>query len=103
VISAPMTAYAVAPVSTPTTSATIIVSLPAEAKLTIDGNPTTSTSNRRVFVSPELPTGRTFNYTLKAEVSVAGRTEVITKVVSVQAGSETQAQLELPANVASAK
>jgi len=93
-----MAAYAVAPVSTPTTSATIVVSLPAEAKLTIDGNPTTSTSERRVFNSPPLTPGKTYHYTLKAEVAVAGKTEVITKVVDVQAGRETEAKLELPAS-----
>jgi uncharacterized protein (TIGR03000 family) len=99
-----MAMYAIAPVAAPVnTQASIVVSLPAEAKLTIDGNPTTSTSSRRVFVTPELPVGRTFNYTLKAEVAVGGRTEVITKVVTVQAGGETQALLELPASVASAK
>jgi uncharacterized protein (TIGR03000 family) len=77
--------------------ATMVVTLPAEAKLTIDGNPTTSTTARRVFNSPPLTRGKSYHYTLKAEVPVAGKTEVITKVIEVQAGRETEARLELPA------
>ena len=46
--------------------ATIIVSLPADATLTIDDAATVSTSSLRVFTSPILPNGRDFHYTLKA-------------------------------------
>src|SRR5205823_11966785 len=55
--------------------ATIVVTLPTEAKLTVDGNPTTSTSDRRVFVSPALDRGMEYFYTLKAEVVRDGKTE----------------------------
>src|SRR2546427_667750 len=37
--------------------ATIIVSLPADARLLIDGNTTSSTSSRRIFTSPALQPG----------------------------------------------
>src|SRR5437660_8606136 len=48
--------------------ATIVVSLPAEAKLTIDGNATRSTSARRVFTSPALEMGQEYVYSLRAEI-----------------------------------
>jgi uncharacterized protein (TIGR03000 family) len=70
--------------------ATIVVSLPAEAKLSIDDAATTSTSALRTFVSPELPAGRDFNYTLKAEFQHEGKPAVVTKVVGVRAGLETR-------------
>jgi uncharacterized protein (TIGR03000 family) len=69
--------------------ATIIVSLPAEAKLTIDDATTTSTGAVRTFVSPTLNAGRDYNYTLKTEI--AGQT--ISKLVTVRAGEETKVEL----------
>ncbi len=38
--------------------ATLVVSLPEDATLTVDNEPTTSTSAQRVFVSPALEPGR---------------------------------------------
>ncbi len=70
--------------------ATIVVSLPAEAKLSIDNALTTSTSAERVFQSPELPAGRDFSYTLKAEFQFEGKPVVVTKKVSVRAGIESR-------------
>ena len=71
-----------------TGSALIFVSLPADAKLTIDGEATTSTSDRRVFLSSNLPTGQEFHYTLKAEVVVNGKSVEVSKVVTVRAGKK---------------
>ncbi len=79
--------------------ATIIVSLPADARLSIDDAPTTSTSERRVFVSPELNPGRQYHYTLKAEWNRDGKNVVVTKEVAVSAGNQTAVTLEA-ANVA---
>jgi uncharacterized protein (TIGR03000 family) len=76
--------------------ATIIVSLPAEAKLLIDDAPTTSTSDIRVFASPELEQGKDFYYTLKGELSRDGRTFTTSLPVKVRAGEETRVQLEFP-------
>jgi uncharacterized protein (TIGR03000 family) len=74
--------------------ATIVVSLPADARLTIDDLVTTSTSNRRVFVSPTLNTGRDYTYSLKAEFVRDGKNVVITKDVNVRAGAETSVSLD---------
>jgi uncharacterized protein (TIGR03000 family) len=74
--------------------ATIIVSLPAEAKLTIDDAATTSISDRRVFTSPDLPMGREFHYNLKAEYTRDGKPVVISKQITVRAGEETTVTME---------
>ena len=82
------------------TAATIVVSLPADAKLMIDDQPTTSTSDHRVFVSPSLTAGKDFTYTLKAEITVNGKATVVSQVVTVRAGEESQVTLAAPAGVA---
>ena len=82
--------------------ATLIVSLPAEAKLLIDNAVTTSTSTRRVFVSPTLPAGREFTYSLKAEFVKNGKPVVVNQDVIVRAGAEITVTMEEGlANVAS--
>jgi uncharacterized protein (TIGR03000 family) len=83
--------------------ATIVVSLPAEARLLIDDTATTSRSDRRVFVSPELNPGREYHYTLKAEWVRDGKPVVVSKEVAVSAGNETQVsfEAETPAGVVS--
>jgi len=72
-----------------TTRATIVVTLPADAQLTVDGNSTVSNSDRRVFVTPELQTGATFAYTFQVEVVRDGRTMTETQRVVVQGGETT--------------
>jgi uncharacterized protein (TIGR03000 family) len=69
--------------------ATLIVSLPAEAKLTIDDATTTSTGAVRTFVSPNLNAGQEYHYTLKTEI--AGKP--VTKVITVRAGEETRVEM----------
>jgi uncharacterized protein (TIGR03000 family) len=73
--------------------ATLIVSLPADAKLTIDDSPTTSTSAERTFVSPALKPGQDYNYTLKAEMVRDGKTVNVEEKVTVRAGEATRVTL----------
>jgi len=80
--------------------ATLTVSLPADAKLTVDGSPTKSTSNLRTFTTPELNPGRTYSYTLKAEYVKDGQAVSAEKVVYVQAGKETKVSFEGATSVA---
>jgi uncharacterized protein (TIGR03000 family) len=75
-------------------SATIVVNLPADAKLTFDDQPTVSTSARRVFVTPALENGKDCYYTLKGEVIRNGQVRFFTQKVIVRAGQETQVKLE---------
>jgi uncharacterized protein (TIGR03000 family) len=74
--------------------ATLIVSVPADAKVLVDDATTASTSTRRVFVSPTLPAGREFTYTLKAEYTKNGKAVVVTKDINVTAGAEITVTLE---------
>jgi uncharacterized protein (TIGR03000 family) len=74
--------------------ATIIVSLPANATLTIDDAATTSTASPRVFTSPVLPAGKDFHYTLKAQYVRAGQPVVLSREVTVRAGEETRVNLQ---------
>jgi uncharacterized protein (TIGR03000 family) len=83
------------------TEATIVATLPADAKLLIDDQPTVSTSGTRVFITPALDNGRDFHYTLKAEVVREGKTQSVVKEVTVRAGQETRVNIELPVAVAS--
>jgi uncharacterized protein (TIGR03000 family) len=69
--------------------ATILVNLPADARLSVDGVATTSTSERRTFNTPALPVGEQFQYTLRAEILRDGRTIVETQQVNVRGGEET--------------
>ncbi|HEY1859896.1 MAG TPA: TIGR03000 domain-containing protein [Gemmataceae bacterium] len=69
--------------------ATIIVSMPADAKLTIDDAATTSMGAVRTFVSPTLNSGVEYHYTLRTEI--AGKS--IAKQITVRAGEETRIEL----------
>jgi uncharacterized protein (TIGR03000 family) len=88
------------PVQAPDNTAKLYVTLPADAKLTIDGVPTVSTSQSRVFVSPGLTPGKTFHYELKATVVRGGKTETVTKTVAVRAGEDTRVEIAIPDAVA---
>jgi uncharacterized protein (TIGR03000 family) len=73
--------------------ATLIVSLPADAKLVIDETATTSTSAERTFVSPTLNPGVDYSYTLKAEVIREGKKVQAEDKVTVRAGEKTRVTL----------
>jgi uncharacterized protein (TIGR03000 family) len=81
--------------------ATIVVSLPADATLTVDGQATSSTSERRVLFTPAIEPGAEYSYTLRAEVVRAGRTESVVRQVSFRAGQETAVDLTPATSVAS--
>jgi len=77
--------------------ATIVVTLPADARLTVDGTPTTSTGTQRVLVSPTLQPGKGYSYTLQATVTRDGKPVSIEEQVAVRAGQEKRVTLALPA------
>jgi uncharacterized protein (TIGR03000 family) len=72
------------------------VTLPADAKLTIGGRPTVSTSESRLFETPSLTPGKTFYYVLEATVVRDGKTETVTKEVIVRAGEVSRVKIEIP-------
>jgi uncharacterized protein (TIGR03000 family) len=77
--------------------ATLVVSLPADAKLTIDESATQATAAVRTFVTPTLEAGKDFSYSLKAEVVRNGQTLTATQNVTVRAGQVSRITLEIPA------
>jgi uncharacterized protein (TIGR03000 family) len=82
----------------------IVVSLPADATLTIDDKATSSTTETRTFVTPSLEDGKDFSYTLKMQVVRNGKVQTVSQTVAVQAGKESKVSLTLPTeSVAAAK
>ncbi|QEL20394.1 TIGR03000 domain-containing protein [Limnoglobus roseus] len=66
--------------------ATVVVKLPADAKLYAESQLLELTSNERTFYTPELPTGRDYAYSFKIEYTRNGRTVSEAQKVSVTAG-----------------
>lgn len=83
--------------------ATIVVELPADATLTVDGAATASASNVRVLVSPELTYGKVYEYTLAAKVVREGKTVQVEKNVVVRAGEESRVSMTLPVATVAAR
>lgn len=69
----------------------VVVELPSDAKLFVDGVATESTGSRRVFSTPELTMGTSYYYDLK--VVNADNTVRTTKLV-VRAGEESIARFD---------
>jgi uncharacterized protein (TIGR03000 family) len=78
--------------------AMIVVRLPAEAKLTVDGSATQSTDRVRTFVSPPLQPGTDYHYTLRAEVTRDGKTVERTRDVNVRAGQTSEVNFDFDAS-----
>jgi uncharacterized protein (TIGR03000 family) len=79
--------------------AVIVVSLPADATLRINDQLTTSTSESREFVTPDLSSASEYHYTLTAEIVRDGQKLTSSKQVAVTGGQETRVSLEFPAAV----
>lgn len=76
--------------------ARIVVSLPADARLMIEDEPTSSTTGDRTFVSPPLQPGKPYFYSLKAELDRNGKKETVSQNVEVRAGQESRVTLQFP-------
>ncbi len=74
--------------------ATIVVRLPADAKLTVDGSATRSTDSLRTFVSPPLQPGKDYRYTLRAEVTRDGKKVERSRDVNVHAGRTSEVNFD---------
>jgi uncharacterized protein (TIGR03000 family) len=74
--------------------ATLVVQVPADAKLTVGSAITTSEGTKRVFVSPTLEPKRLYKYTVTAEYTKDGKTVSVTKDAIVSAGNETTVSFE---------
>ena len=69
--------------------ARIVVTLPADARLSVDGTVTSSTSERRVLLTPVLEQGD-YTYTLQAEIVRDGETVSQSRTVTVRANETTE-------------
>jgi uncharacterized protein (TIGR03000 family) len=76
--------------------AIIHITLPADARLTIDERPTQATSGERYFISPILQPGKTYYYTFKAEQVRDSQTQSAEQRVYVRAGQESRVTLTIP-------
>ncbi|MFM8934108.1 MAG: TIGR03000 domain-containing protein [Gemmataceae bacterium] len=74
--------------------ARVIVELPQDAKLVVDGTETLSSGARREFSTPVLEAGQNYFYELTAVVEVDGKPQTMTKKVVVRAGEESVARYE---------
>jgi uncharacterized protein (TIGR03000 family) len=86
--------------------ARLIVSLPAEAKLYVDDQPIAGATAVRTFRTPQLASGQTYYYDLKAEVTRDGKPVTQTRRVVLRAGEVIRADFSTLAGqtgVASAK
>jgi uncharacterized protein (TIGR03000 family) len=81
--------------------ANLIVTLPEDARLFVDGFETKSTTGQRLLTTPDLQPGREFTYTLRAEVMRGGKVQETTQRVTVRAGQQTQVSIQIPEAVAS--
>ena len=69
----------------------LTVAVPAEAKIYVNGNRTSSTGAVREFVSRGLKPGKQYKFDIRAEIeSAAGTTIVENKTVAVKAGDREQ-------------
>jgi len=75
--------------------ATLVVNLPDDANLKIDGVATKATAGSRQFTTPVLARGQNYYYTLSAEIVRDGKTYAATQTVTVRAGQTSQ--VEIPA------
>jgi uncharacterized protein (TIGR03000 family) len=89
--SVPVATFAYPSVPTP---ATIVVRLPADARLTFNGAATHATGERRSFVTPDLNPASTYSYALRAEMVRDGKTMIATREVTVRAGITSSVELD---------
>jgi uncharacterized protein (TIGR03000 family) len=89
----PPTAAAVA---TKPAKATIVVRVPAGAKVFIEDRPTTQTGVERQFETAELQPGRSYTYAVRAEQDRDGRANTQTKSVTVRASETAEVTFAWP-------
>jgi uncharacterized protein (TIGR03000 family) len=72
----------------------LIVNLPAQARLLVDDQPTSSTSTLRQLQTPPLTYGSTYTYVLRAEIDRNGQTLTQTQRVVVRPGAQTRVSFD---------
>jgi uncharacterized protein (TIGR03000 family) len=70
--------------------------VPAEAEIWFNGEKTTQRGTDRVFRTPLLPAGKTFQYEVKVRWSREGKAEEQTKTIPVRAGEQVRLTFPTP-------
>jgi uncharacterized protein (TIGR03000 family) len=78
------------PESSRKTEAKVIVQLPTDAKLFVDGNPVKVNGEQQTFRTPALERGQAYYYEVRAEVVREGKTVTESKRVIVRAGEDAR-------------
>lgn len=73
-----------------TDKATVVVQVPADAVLYVDGTRSKQTAATRTIVTPQLPPGENYSYTLKVEATRDGQVVTESKRIVFQAGRTVQ-------------
>lgn len=73
-------------VVTSSTKASLTVSVPADARVYINGRATSSTGTMRQYASPNLSQGKTYTYEVRAEANRGGQVVKQTETVQLRAG-----------------
>ena len=74
--------------------ATVVLSVPPRATVTVEGEALKSSGSERTFLSPEIDPGREFVYVVRAVIVLSGREEVETQRVKVTAGETSRVSFE---------
>jgi uncharacterized protein (TIGR03000 family) len=74
--------------------ATVVLSVPARATVTVEGHVLQSAGSERTFHTPALVPGELYVYTVRATLVLGGREEVETRHVVVTAGETSRASFE---------
>jgi uncharacterized protein (TIGR03000 family) len=77
-------------------SANLVVTLPVDAKLTIDGKAATTNNGNsvnRLFTTPPLEVGWEYQYQLRAEILRDGQRRILTQDVTIRAGEQTRVSM----------
>jgi uncharacterized protein (TIGR03000 family) len=88
--------FALVAAANATASATIVVEVPADAKVYFDDQPTEQTGAVRTFVTPPLRSDKAFMYNLRVEVVRQDKVVAQTEQISVRAGQTTRVDLKQP-------
>jgi uncharacterized protein (TIGR03000 family) len=89
VVSAPRYVYGVKKVRKSRKTGTVIVSVPRDAKMYVDGVYMPKKSAKRAFNTPNLKPGRKYFYTVKVVATRNGKKVVRKRRIYVKAGKKT--------------
>jgi uncharacterized protein (TIGR03000 family) len=76
-------------------SARVLVTLPADARLIVDGKETRATSETRIFDTPPLEPDESYVYSMEARVVRNGQLVAIKKQAIVRAGKDTRVNFDM--------